>query len=269
MGREDYEKKRKARSKAAFKYVFFSFISIVLYFPVMAWSMKDYEVTKLGLVTGIYILILLKLNVWYSKEKDRIENFDKKYYTLKQHIMAHGEVFMGEVVHAVEDEYTEHKDGETILHRFTKLVVRFFENGEEKYIVKPRFDHKLNLVNTEKGELQKLYGEDSNRIATLKEKTIVLREFIEEDECISFEDDGKGRSHFYQGPVEKNFKEFYTCKIYKYKNKYVVGDIEEFDYEASAEYKKQKQKERYEKRVKEVEKAILTFIILFLLFSIQ
>lgn len=53
----------------------------------------------------------------------------------------------------------------------------------------------------------------------VKEKTIELREFVEDDECISYEDDGKGRSYYYQGSVEKNFKEFYICKIYKYKNK--------------------------------------------------
>ena len=48
----------------------------------------------------------------------------------------------------------------------------------------------------------------------VKEKTIELREFVEDDECISYEDDGKGRSYYYQGSVEKNFKEFYICKIY-------------------------------------------------------
>lgn len=269
MSREDYEKKRKAKDKAALIYVLLSFISIVLYFPAMAWSMKDYEPTKLGLVTGIYILILLKINMWYAKEKERIENWGKKDFTLKQHIMANGEVFIGEVVHAVEREDAEYKDGETILHKCTKLIVRFFENGEEKYIVKPRFDHILNLINTEKEELQELYGEDADVIPTLKEKTIQLRQFVEDDECISFEDDGRGSAHFYEGSIEKNFKEFYTCKIYKHKNKYVVGDIEEFDYQASADLKRQKQKENYVKRVEEVEKTILILIILFLLLSIQ
>ena len=36
----------------------------------------------------------------------------------------------------------------------------------------------------------------------------------------------------YADSIEKNYEGFYTCKIYSYKGRYVIGDIEGYDYKA-------------------------------------
>ena len=269
MNYNNHDERRKLKSKYTRTLILASFSPFFIYFPLLLTT-KHAGDPKIPLYTGILIFYLVCLFAWYKKTIDSLDNVKMNSYRLKEEIMANGEIFKGEVV-CIRKRNNTAKDGnEYYLVESRDLVVRFFENNEEKYIVRPRFNHYIKIVETEKNELKKIYGNDSKNINSLKEKTIKLRQFVDREGCILFEDDGSDISaFFYEGPIEKNYEEYYTCKVYKYKNKYVVGDIEEYDYVADEERIARENRERIMKKNQEKEKRILIFIIVCLLLAIS
>lgn len=202
-----------------------------------------------------------------DKFKKRNPKLDGKFDTADL-VKLKGEVYYGEVLHAKEYiDYDYDENGE-IKNKdyYYDLVVKFKENDKEKYIVRRGFPYKLGLINASKDDIDEMYGKSKEDLEKFKEECVTIYEYCKDD-VIAFENyGGNMKLYEYSDSIKKNFLEDYSCKIYKYANRYVVGDIEEYDYEGE-HYRKEKIKEvRNEKAKKELFISII-FLILALILS--
>ena len=56
-----------------------------------------------------------------------------------------------------------------------------------------------------------------------------MKQYYKND-CITFEDEGNNKKKLtYNGTINSNFDGNITCKVYKYKDKYIVDDFEGYE----------------------------------------
>lgn len=135
-----------------------------------------------------------------------------KYKKQELNIKEKGEVFEGKVLRVEEEIYFLGKGAQVI----RKLLVEFFEGTTKKFIMTNEFPYPISI--------QKEDVENSSETN--------LIEFTQyyQNNCISFEEDGKNKEEFtYQGTTNSNFDGELTCKVYKYKEKYIVDDFEGYE----------------------------------------
>ena len=255
------------KTKAAAKYISLCAISTILYFVLIStvnWS-KNGGISLL--VYSIFLaIILFVFSFDYMNKLSEYKIEEKNIYTLDKHVKKNGKAIDGKVVHIKETRHCFYHDDEEVVITLRELVINFEEDGESKYIVKYGFPHEVNLLNPDKDDMLEMYKDSAENIETFKEKCINIYQYIDQD-CISFTDlTGESKMYNYADSIEKNYEGEYTCKIYSYKGRYVIGDIEGYDYEGE---KIKKQKIANEEKIQKRKEGIIYIIILVLLFILS
>ena len=210
----------------AFKYFGMSALSISLFVVLLtqAYHSESGILLIIDLVLTTYLLTLI--NKWYFRKLDAYKEAEKNKYTLAKHVKENGKVLEGEVLHIREERYYVYSDDEEVELISRELVIKFEENGEQKYIVKVGFPHEVILTNTEKDDISEIYKDSADKIETFKENCINHYQYRDKDGCIAFSNvTGDMVMLNYADSIEKNYEGFYTCKIYSYKGRYIIGDV--------------------------------------------
>lgn len=250
----------------AFKYFGMSALSISLFVVLLtqAYHSESGILLIIDLVLTTYLLTLI--NKWYFRKLDAYKEAEKNKYTLAKHVKENGKVLEGEVLHIREERYYVYSDDEEIELISRELVIKFEENGEQKYIVKVGFPHEVILTNTEKDDISEIYKDSADKIETFKENCINHYQYRDKDGCIAFSNvTGDMVMLNYADSIEKNYEGFYTCKIYSYKGRYIIGDVEGYDYEAEKIKKEKERKERAKQQGREIISYILLIIVMLII----
>lgn len=250
----------------AFKYFGMSALSISLFVVLLtqAYHSESGILLIIDLVLTTYLLTLI--NKWYFRKLDAYKEAEKNKYTLAKHVKENGKVLEGEVLHIREERYYVYSDDEEVELISRELVIKFEENGEQKYIVKVGFPHEVILINTEKDDISEIYKNSNDEIETFKENCINHYQYRDKDGCIAFSNvTGDMVMLNYADSIEKNYEGFYTCKIYSYKGRYIIGDVEGYDYEAEKIKKEKERKERAKQQGREIIGYVLLIIVMLII----
>lgn len=170
-------------------YVIVFLILLAMYLLVIGKSIK------MSIMVGIMALCFF---VDY-KAKNR-------YKKQELSIIENGEVFEGKVLRV---EWIMSDGGQMT----TRLLVEFFEGTNKKFIMTSNFPYPIS------------FQEENNSETNLIEFTQYYQ-----NNCISFKEDGKDTDKLiYEGTINSNFEGELTCKVYKYKDKYIVDDFEGYE----------------------------------------
>lgn len=175
---------------------------ILLAFYLLVVGKLARESIMVGVIALCFVSEYKKANRHKKQELNIIEN---------------GEVFEGKVLRVEEEIYFSGRSAQVI----RKLLVEFLEGSTKKFIMTNDFPYPISI--------QK---EENTTETNLMEFTQYYR-----NNCISFEKGGKGSKKFtYKGTVDSNFEGELTCKVYKYKDKYIVDDFEGYEKIKKTEY---------------------------------
>lgn len=248
-----------------FRYLGLSIISVIMFIMLLPGIAREANEILLLIdliVTGILLVII---NYWYLGRLEAYKKEKKDEYNLAKHIKENGNVLEGEVLHIREERYYVYSNDEEVELISRELVIRFEENGTLKYIVKSGFPHEVKLTNIEKDDISEIYKDSIDKIEAFKDNCINHYQYKDKDGCIAFSNlTGDMTMVNYADSIEKNYEGFYTCKIYSYKGRYVIGDIEGYDYDA--------EKRKIEKEIKEkgrqTRKELIGYILLIIIIMI-
>ena len=216
------------REKIGLIYFFSTIIIGLIYF------LNCFE--NILLTTILLVLIVVILTRWYLKEKAKI---DKERREFLENVEANGEdsvykkierlgkVYKGEVVHAkrnVQVHYYDEYIEETVLYDF---VIKFNEDGKEKYLVQRNFIGDVELINESQDEIDDVYQDNTLDLEKFKDENCINVYQYTDGIIYSFE---KARENMeldvYSDSILKNYVGQYFFPIYKYENLYRIGNIE-------------------------------------------
>lgn len=146
---------------------------------------------------------------------------------------------------------------EIVLYDF---VIKFNEDGEDKYLVLRNFQGDVELINEAKDEIDDMYTVEDAELEKFKENCINIYQYTD-GFIYSYE---KARESMeldvYSDSILKNYVGEYFFPIYKYENLYSIGRIEGYQKKEKEEDQTQ---EKSNSQIGRIETILL--IILFLI----
>lgn len=260
------KKDRKMSDK--FKYLGLSILSVILFIMLLTQSHHSDSGILLIIDLVLTTFLLTIINWWYLNRLKVYKEEEANRYTLVKHIKNNGVVLEGKVVHIKEEKYYFYSNDEEVELTSRELVLEFEENGEKKYIIKSGFPHEVTFINADKDDVSEIYKDSEENIEKFKENCINIYQYKDKDGSISFTNlTGEMTMVNYADSVEKNYVGDYTCRIYSYKGRYVIGDVEGYDYEAEKLKKQQIANEEKIQKRKEIVIYIILISLLLMIFS--
>ena len=251
-----------------FRYLGFSILTVILFIMLLPGVTREAGEILLLIDVLITTFLLVIINYWYLRRLDNYKKIEENKYTLAKHVKENGNVLEGEVLHIREERYFVYSDDEEVELISRELVIRFEENGVLKYIVKSGFPHEVKLTNIEKDDISEIYKDSIDKIEEFKDNCINHYQYKDKEGCIAFTNlTGDMTMINYADSIEKNYEGFYTCKIYSYKGRYVIGDIEGYDYKAEKIKIEKEIREKGRKNRRELIGYILLMIILMIMMN--
>lgn len=255
------DKIRKKRNINGVTYFCSMLIAGMLYVP--------FCFVNIGIATIAIIVISIVFTKLYLRKKEEINQERNEFFdnveangedSIYKKIKRHGTVYKGEVIHAKRKILVEqHEDyvEETVLYDF---VIKFNEDGEEKYLVQRNFLGDVELTNEDKDEIEDLYTAEGAELEKFKENCINIYQYT--DGFIYSYEMARDNMELdvYSDSILKNYVGEYFFPIYKYENLYSIGKIE--GYKKKEEEKEEQTQETSNSKIGRIETILLIIIFI-------